>query len=386
MKILSIVAARPNFIKIAPFCRIISDYNKNCNNQKLIHVLVHSGQHYDLKMSDTFFNDLSIPYPDINLEIGSGTHAEQVGKTMIAFEKVLKKESPDWVIVVGDVNATLACALTAKQLKIKVCHIEAGLRSGDLNMPEEINRILTDRLSDLLLTPDVNSSKNLLKEAKFRNQISFVGNIMIDSLDYYREKAYSLSLSDIIKTNILNETKCIMRETVAENNFIIITLHRPSNVDNLEILKSFINFLYSISNFDFPLVWPVHPRAKKMLIQHNLWDDILNHPNMLLLEPIGYPQMLKMNMSAKVMITDSGGLQEECCVLGTPCLILRTCTERPLTLRKNGGTCVLVGEDIDLLKKEFYKSLKTKRSPHRPNLWDGETAIRCLNAILNFSD
>ena len=230
MKIISVVGARPNFMKIAPFIKEIQKYNLS-SKERIEHILVHTGQHYDDRMSKTFFEALEIPQADINLGIGSGTHAEQVGHTMIAFEKVLRIEKPDWVIVLGDVNATLACSVTAKKEHIKVCHIEAGLRSGDMDMPEEINRLVTDRLSDLLLTPDTLSIENLKKEGVTKKRMSFVGNIMIDTLEANREKATRLTIEQIIKENILSPSP---HHPTSFSNFAIITLHRPSNVDQYE--------------------------------------------------------------------------------------------------------------------------------------------------------
>ena len=245
MKIISVVGARPNFMKIAPFIHEINNYNKNSIN-KIEHILVHTGQHYDDRMSKLFFE---IPEADINLEVGSGSHAEQVGYTMIAFEKVLYEHQPDWVIVVGDVNATLACSVAAKKLHIKVCHIEAGLRSGDMKMPEEINRLVTDRLSDLLLTPDRLSSKNLYAEGIEDYKIKFVGNIMIDTLYAQKNKAEVLSKKSIIENNIYPNQN-IPNEI--KNPFVVVTLHRPSNVDEPIILSAivdfFINEVFAINN------------------------------------------------------------------------------------------------------------------------------------------
>jgi len=242
MKIISFVGARPNFMKIAPFCKAISCFNKIQSNEKIKHILVHTGQHYDIRMSEAFFKALGIPDPDINLEVGSGSHAEQVGNTMIAFEKVLLDQKPDWVVVVGDVNATLACSVTARKLNIKVCHIEAGLRSGDMFMPEEINRLVTDRLSDLLLTPDKISSENLRKEGVPENKIGFVGNIMIDTLEENREKAMQLKLETIIRSN-LAEGDLFENNTPHDGQYAVMTLHRPSNVDSREVFEPLVNFL-----------------------------------------------------------------------------------------------------------------------------------------------
>ena len=381
MKIISVVGARPNFMKIAPFCKAISVYNQNNPAKQITHILVHTGQHYDVRMSESFFESLGIPSPDVNLEIGSGSHAEQVGQTMIAFEKVLIEELPDWVIVVGDVNATLSCSVSAKKLNIKVCHIEAGLRSGDMTMPEEINRLVTDRLSDLLLTPDILSSENLRKEGTEESRICFVGNIMIDTLESNRAKASALSLDSIFKMNMA-EGCSLNGSKPKDGSYAVMTLHRPSNVDQREVLEPLMNFLMGEVTNDHPLIWPIHPRTRKQLINFGLWESIKNNGAILLLEPLGYHEMLRLNMGARIMLTDSGGLQEECCVLGTPCLTLRWNTERPVTLREHGGASVLVGNNVERIRKEYKDTLSLLRKPSRPDLWDGHTAERCLEAIL----
>ncbi len=398
MKIISVVGARPNFMKIAPFIKAIHHQNSteishpkkigiemtlNNGAGKIEHTLVHTGQHYDVRMSESFFQSLGIPNPDINLEIGSGTHAEQVGNTMMAFEKVCLEHKPDWVVVVGDVNATLACSVTAKKLNIKVCHIEAGLRSGDMTMPEEINRLVTDRLSDLLLTPDKLSIENLRNEGTAESRIQFVGNIMIDTLEANREKASALHLEDIFKQNIA--AGCTLPTIIpGDGTFAVMTLHRPSNVDSKEVFEPLINFLLGEVSGVHPLIWPIHPRARKQLEKFGLLDKVINHPGVILLEPVGYQEMLRLNMGARIMLTDSGGLQEECCVLGTPCLTLRWNTERPVTLREHGGASVLVGNNVERIRNEYKQTLSKGRQPSRPELWDGHTAMRCVEAIVNY--
>lgn len=380
MKILSVVGARPNFMKIAPFIEAINDFNK-LNNGGIKHTLVHTGQHYDVRMSEAFFRALRIPDPDVNMEIGSGSHAEQLGYTMIAFERVLLEEKPDWVIVVGDVNATLSCSIVAKKLNIKVCHIEAGLRSGDLTMPEEINRLVTDRLSDLLMTPDLISSENLKKEGIPPERIYFVGNIMIDTLESNREKAESLNLVDIINNNLLKDTSAPKKYPI-DNNYVVLTLHRPSNVDQENIFISLIKFLLEEVAKNHILIWTIHPRARKQLFNTGLWTEVLTNPSIIALEPVGYHEMLRLNMGARVIITDSGGLQEECCVLGTPCLTLRWNTERPVTLRENGGVSVLVGNNIDRIRNEYLATIRLNRVASRPDLWDGHTAGRIVEKLI----
>jgi UDP-N-acetylglucosamine 2-epimerase (non-hydrolysing) len=383
MKILSVVGARPNFMKISPFIKEINRFNmeleKN-SNEVINHILVHTGQHYDDRMSKSFFESLNIPNADINLNIGSGSHAEQVGKTMIAFEKVLEQEMPDWVIVVGDVNATLACSVTAKKLHIKVCHIEAGLRSGDIRMPEEINRLVTDRLSDLLLVPDRLSIENLRNEGVPDNKIVFIGNIMIDTLEVKRKHAEALFVESIISKNKLSNGV----NYTTPKKFALMTMHRPSNVDSKETLHPIIEFLLTDVTNKLSLIWPIHPRTQSRLKEFGLWEKLVANKNVFLLHPIGYIEMLKLNMASQIILTDSGGLQEESCVLGTPCLTMRWNTERPITLRENGGASVLVGNNIVQIRKAFFETLTLDRSPQKPELWDGNTANRCLEAILNY--
>ncbi len=381
MKIISVVGARPNFMKIAPFIKAINKYNEIAS-EKVEHLLVHTGQHYDDKMSKAFFNELNIPDADINLGIGSGTHAEQVGNTMIAFEKVVRTEKPDWVVVVGDVNATLACSVTAKKEHVRLCHIEAGLRSGDMKMPEEINRLVTDRLSDLLLTPDAISIDNLRKEGADEQRIRFVGNIMIDTLESNRHKAAQLDIERILTDNALNGDK--LNGVSGEKEYALLTMHRPSNVDKKEVFEPLIRFLLDEVAADMPLIWPIHPRAQKQLKAFGLWEEAVENDRLILLHPIGYHAMLKLNMEAKVILTDSGGLQEESTVLGTPCLTLRWNTERPVTLREHGGASVLVGNNVARIRKEYRHVLKMQRKETWPPLWDGKTAERCLQAVLAY--
>ena len=383
MKIISVVGARPNFMKIAPFIHEVIRHNKTHGNT-IHHTLVHTGQHYDDRMSKAFFEALNIPEADINLGIGSGTHAEQVGNTMISFEKVLMDKRPDWVIVLGDVNATLACSVTAKKLQIKVCHIEAGLRSRDMAMPEEINRLVTDRLSDLLLTPDTLSIANLKQEGVTDEQMSFVGNIMIDTLEANREKASQLSIDNILKENTIERQLNLSISASQLRSFALITLHRPSNVDTKEILEPLMCFLIDEVSNDMHIIWPIHPRTQKQLKTFGLWEEILINPKIILLYPLGYHELLRLNMDATIMLTDSGGLQEECTILGTPCLTLRWNTERPITLKEHGGASVLVGNNVEIIRKEYKETLNSNVKPIRPKLWDGNTAERCLKAILDY--
>lgn len=386
MKIMSVVGARPNFIKIAPFIRAIEDCNqKRESDIRLKNILVHTGQHYDDKMSRMFFSNLDISEPDINLGIGSGSHAEQVGRTMMAFEQIVRSVRPDWIVVVGDVNAACACSITAKKENVSLAHIEAGLRSYDMTMPEEVNRIVADRLSDLLFTPDPLSGDNLRSEGVAEEKIYCVGNIMIDTLEAQRKKVESLNIFQIIEQNIMPGSRGMHDERgtapLADRPYILVTMHRPSNVDDPEILASVLDFLMNEAARDMPVLWPVHPRTVKRMKDFDLWEGVLGCSNLILMGPLGYLEFLRLNMQSKLMLTDSGGLQEECCVLGTPCLTLRWNTERPVTLKKYGGTCTLVGNDLQQIREAYYEALKTERRPARPHLWDGKTAGRIVQAI-----
>lgn len=394
IKIMSVVGARPNFMKIAPFAHAIAAHNErqksDTGSQKskpssrnifIEHFLVHTGQHYDKAMSKSFFESLNIPHPDVDLEIGSGSHAEQVGRTMIEFEKVLLAQKPDWVVVVGDVNATAACSITAKKCHVKVAHIEAGLRSYDQCMPEEINRMVTDSISDLLLTPDEFANANLRKEGHSEEQIKFVGNIMIDTLEANRGKAAGLALDQIIGNNLIDSGFRFQASGLHENAFCVLTMHRPSNVDHKEVLQPLVRLLIDEVATELPLIWSVHPRTKKNLQQFGLWDEIVRSRNILLIHPIGYHEMLKLNMAARLMLTDSGGLQEESCVLGTPCITMRETTERPVTLVEHGGVSELTGPDPVKIRAAFKKFLNFDRKGHTPPLWDGKTAGRIVEVI-----
>ncbi|MFY0591768.1 non-hydrolyzing UDP-N-acetylglucosamine 2-epimerase [Roseivirga sp.] len=382
MKILSVVGARPNFMKVAPFIHEIQRYNRE-NDKVIEHILVHTGQHYDPSMSDIFFDRLKIPRPDFNLGIGSGGHGEQLGSTMIEFDNLLQNVHPDWVVVIGDVNATLSCSVIAKRHHIKVCHIESGLRSFDKRMPEEINRMVTDSISDLLLTPDNISSDNLRKEGKSEKNIQFVGNIMIDTLVNNVEEARLFNTNDIIENNrFKNDKKRTFK--VEEGSFGLMTLHRPSNVDHYEVLSDFIKTLDQTICPKLPIVLPLHPRTEKQLKTFDLWDKFNAIENLILLKPIGYLELLKLNTIAKLFISDSGGIQEECTYLGTPCITLRDSTERPITLKEHGGVSVLVGTNICLLETSFEEFLNKERQPQKPQYWDGRTAGRCLKAIQDY--
>ncbi len=385
IKVMSVIGARPNFIKISPFIKAVDAYNNSSpsNYMEIKHTIVHTGQHYDEKMSGNFFKDLGIKTPDVNLGIGSGSHAEQVGKTMIAFEKILHTMKPDWVVLVGDVNATCACSITAKKEQIKVAHIEAGLRSGDMSMPEEINRLVTDRLADLLLTPDRISNENLYREGIATDKVKFVGNIMIDTLENYRAAAKSLNPNEIVNKALIDGQT--FSKNLASDPYGVITLHRPSNVDEPSTIIKIVQFLIDEASLKLPLIWPIHPRTRKQLEKLGLFSQLLKENRLIIVEPLGYLQMLCLNMTAKIILTDSGGLQEECCVLGTPCLTLRWNTERPITLKEHGGASVLVGNDIGSIRREFFDTLAQERKPQRPVLWDGHTAERIVECLIEYT-
>jgi UDP-N-acetylglucosamine 2-epimerase (non-hydrolysing) len=303
---------------------------------------------------------------------------------MPAFERVVKSWKPDWIVVVGDVNATCAASITAKKEHVQLAHIEAGLRSRDRTMPEEINRIVTDRLSDLLFTPDEEADQNLRKEGVPESAIHRVGNIMIDTLEANRPKAARLKLTDVISRNLVPgrtdlDTSCLSK------GYAVLTLHRPSNVDDPGILESLVRFFVDELTQTMPLLWTLHPRTRKQLETLGLWKTIVSCPALFLLEPLGYLEMLKLNLDARIMLTDSGGLQEECCVLGTPCITLRENTERPITLRQNGGTAELAGHDIAEIRRLFSAMKDASRHESRPPLWDGRTAERIVEVFLKLA-
>ena len=365
MKILNIASARPNFMKVAPLLR---EYK---NHQEIEAKLLHTGQHYDYEMSKIFFDELGIPEPDFHLGVGSGTHAEQTAKVMTAFEKVLLREQPDWVVVVGDVNPTMACTIVANKMGIKVAHVEAGLRSYDRKMPEEINRILTDSIADLLLTPSIDGNMNLIKEGIPQERIRFVGNIMIDTLFNMRERS--------------DESTLLADLGISPKEYGLVTLHRPSNVDQEETLHNFVDILDKTSR-DLPLVWPVHPRSKNRAKEFGLWQRLNDIESLHLLEPVGYLDNVSLMSNARFVLTDSGGIQEETTALGVPCLTARENTERPITITE--GTNTLVGTDPEVILDHIEKHLKNKMASTtelpKPLYWDGKTANRIVDAILKY--
>ena len=354
MRIITIVGARPQFIKIAPVVRV-------CRQAGIPHQLVHTGQHYDYEMSKVFFDELDIPTPDYFLGAGSGTHAEQTAKVMVEFERVCLRERPDVVVVVGDVNSTLACSVTAKKLNIKVAHVEAGLRSSDMSMPEEINRIVADSISDYLFVTERSGIENLRREGKDENQIFFVGNIMIDTL--YR------SLKKLIHPQ--NQKK-------GNTPYAVVTLHRPSNVDAKEKLKDILMALGEISN-DIHIYFPMHPRTKKNITKFRL-NSIINNAQITMLAPLPYLEFLGLWKDAALVITDSGGIQEETTALGIPCFTIRDNTERPITIAEGSNT--LVGTTRTEILEAYKRFQNSERKEGRiPELWDGKTAQRIIRIL-----
>ena len=367
MKILNIVGARPNFMKMNP---IIKAMDKHPDIIK--YLLIHTGQHYDMKMSKAFFDDLGMPIPDIDLGVGSGSHAEQTAKIMVEFEKVCLKEFPDLVIVVGDVNSTMACTITAKKLGIKVAHVEAGLRSRDMRMPEEINRLCTDVLCDYLFTTDRFANENLLAEGVAEERIVFVGNVMIDTLMKYRQMAAKLD--------------GISRLGLTPGKYATLTMHRPSNVDDKDTFNGILASLKKISK-DLPIIFPIHPRTRKMAERFGL-SDYFNYGDKVegiwLTEPLGYLEFMHLNMHAQMVLTDSGGLQEETTVLGVPCITMRHNTERPITCEI--GTNAIVGNDpkkiMTAARKVLDGNWKTGKIPEK---WDGRAAERIVEWLVRQS-
>lgn len=359
MKLIAVAGARPNFMKIAPLVHELRH-----NETDVQFCLVHTGQHYDYDMSKVFFDEFDISEPDYFLEAGSGSHAVQTAKIMREFEGVCLKEKPDLVLVVGDVNSTLACSVTAKKLNTPVAHVEAGLRSGDRSMPEEINRIVTDSISDLLFVTEESGMKNLKNEGKKDDQIFFVGNIMIDSLHYCLKK---LGPGNKAHSSI--------------NDYAVVTLHRPSNVDHKERLGEILEALSEISK-DMPVYFPIHPRTEKNIDQFKLKDK-LKDTNIELRTPMSYFEFLALWRHAKLVLTDSGGLQEETTALGVPCFTLRDNTERPITIDKGSNT--LVGATKKGILDTYYQFKSATKPKYKiPDLWDGKTAARILDVLRQY--
>jgi UDP-N-acetylglucosamine 2-epimerase (non-hydrolysing) len=362
-RILSVVGARPNFMKVAPIHRAF----QTPHYALLIeHQIVHTGQHYDAAMSDAFFNDLEMPAPAYFLGVGSGSHAEQTAKVMVGFEKVCLEAKPALVLVVGDVNSTIAATLTAKKLDIPVAHVEAGLRSFDRTMPEELNRIATDALCDYAFVTEQSGVDNLLRENFQKAHCYLVGNTMIDSLYFALPKARE---SAILQTVGVNAQK-----------YVLATLHRPSNVDEPAQLRALVDILTETAR-EYAVVFPIHPRTRKNIQEFGLSDVLAASPNIHLIEPQGYINFLALMMNAKLVMTDSGGVQEETTALGVPCLTLRTTTERPITCEL--GTNILVQPETEAIRTALHNALHTSpKLASVPPLWDGKAAERICEILL----
>lgn len=361
MKIISVVGARPNFMKIAPLHRAFSKINS------IESKIVHTGQHYDERMSEIFFTQLELPKPDYYLGVGSGSHAEVTAKVMIAFEKIIIAENPDMVVVVGDVNSTLACAIVTKKLNIPLTHVEAGLRSGDRTMPEEINRIMTDSIADFLFVTEESGLKFLKQEGIPDARIFFVGNVMIDSLVFYSEKASALDLLQPLG--------------MKKEEYVLMTIHRPSNVDHLTKLETILEIIQNTAE-KLKVLFPIHPRTIKRLKSFNLWEKLNAIKGLEILEPQGYLQFLNLMQNAKMIITDSGGIQEESTYLRVPCITLRDNTERPITI--DLGTNQLIPDlNISQIDYAVNKILsKDEVQSTIPPLWDGKAADRISNQLV----
>jgi UDP-N-acetylglucosamine 2-epimerase (non-hydrolysing) len=393
LKILSVVGARPNFIKVAAICEAIKGVNSLASAKQIHHVLVHTGQHYDNNMSNSFFNDLELPKPDLCLGVGSASHSAQTARIMERFESVVLNEQPHLVLVVGDVNSTAACALVAKKTWCqgdqgardfipKLAHVEAGLRSFDRTMPEEINRIVTDSISDYLFTTEESANQNLVHEGIPAERIFFVGNVMIDTLLRHRSKAKeSTILQDLLLANG-SEVK----------PYAILTLHRPANVDDKRIFCHMLDSFLDISK-RMPVIFPAHPRTLKRIQDQDLGDYFVDHfvqgpepwnsrVRIQLVPPLGYLDFLHLMSEARVVLTDSGGIQEETTILGVPCITLRDSTERPVTLEH--GTNVLVGADPEKIITEFDRVYCNGQKLNRsPRYWDGNAAKRIIKVLVD---
>ncbi len=362
MKVLNIVGARPNFMKVAPLHRAFLQH-PNVTSK-----VIHTGQHYDERMSTIFFDQLELPKPDYYLGVGSGSHAVITAKIMMEFEKIVEQEKPDLVLVVGDVNSTLACALVTKKLNIKLAHVEAGLRSGDRGMPEELNRIMTDSISDYLFVTEQSGMINLAKENVPDEKVFFVGNVMIDSLCSYQEKA--------VKMELLEKLGLTKKE------YILMTMHRPANVDQADKIRTVVEMIAGVCQ-RMPVVLPLHPRTAKHLKKYGLEERFRSIPNLTILEPQGYLEFLNLMTNAALIVTDSGGIQEESTFLRVPCLTLRNSTERPVTITL--GTNVLIPElDAEKILAVVDQTLQRKQIDSIiPPLWDGKAATRIVGYLLN---
>ena len=364
LKVINVVGARPNFMKVAPIVEAMKRREREFSP-----FIVHTGQHYDSMMSDAFLRDLELPQPDVDLNVGSASHAAQTAAVMERFEPVVLREKPDWVLVVGDVNSTLACALVCAKLGVKVGHVEAGLRSRDRSMPEEINRVLTDQIADLLFTPSEDADQNLRAEGVPDERIRLVGNIMIDSLFEHLARAKESTIREDLG--------------VADQDYAVLTLHRPTNVDKPKTFSRILDALDEIGQ-SLPIIFPVHPRTRKTIGELGLTERVNGNSNLRMIEPLGYLDFLGLYSRARLVMTDSGGLQEETTVLGIPCLTLRENTERPITVEL--GTNTIVGTDRDKITTAAFAALNGSITSDRrvPPLWDGHTADRILDALSSF--
>jgi UDP-N-acetylglucosamine 2-epimerase (non-hydrolysing) len=371
-KLILVAGARPNFMKIAPLMHAMQ------NHPSIQPVLVHTGQHYDVKMSGQFFEELNIPAPDMNLEVGSASHAVQTARIMEGFEKVCLDEKPDAVLVVGDVNSTAACTLVASKMGITTIHYEAGLRSNDRTMPEEINRLVTDAISDVFITTSVDADENLLKENIPAEKIHMLGNLMIDSLVAQLPKAQQTELV----FRLLNKDKSIQLGTdFKEKQYGVLTFHRPGNVDDKESLTNLVKLWGEISE-KIPLVFPVHPRTYKNIVQFGLQPIIDSYSNLFFIEPLGYLQFIHLVSRAAFALTDSGGIQEETTYLNIPCLTVRPNTERPVTVWEGSNKLIKIQDILD--EVELILQGKGKRGT-TPKYWDGHTADRIVKLLESIS-
>lgn len=358
MTILNVVGARPNFMKVAPLHRALEE------TDHFHSVIVHTGQHYDAQMSEIFFEQLELPRPDVYLGVGSGSHAQQTARVMTDFEEVVEEVQPDLVVVVGDVNSTLACALVATKLHVPVAHVEAGLRSGDRRMPEEINRLLTDRIAQYLFVTERSGVEHLHQEGASDDHICFVGNLMIDSLVDFREKAS--------ETNVIDDLG------LEEGRYALMTMHRPANVDHKKGVCKLLRIIQGISD-DRPVVFPIHPRTWNRFEEFGLSEKLASVDSLRLLEPLGYLEFLRLMETAAVVVTDSGGIQEETTFLGIPCLTVREHTERPVTVRL--GTNELVSLNPPEVVRRARRVAEKDPCTHRPPKWDGNTAKRIVDVL-----
>lgn len=359
MCIIHVVGARPNLMKIAPIMEQLGQY------PQIAQILLHTGQHYDYTMSKIFFEQLGLPEPDIYLGVGSASHAQQTARIMVGFEQVLVEYRPDLVLVVGDVNSTLACAITAAKLRVPLAHVEAGLRSFDRQMPEEINRIVTDVLSDYLFTACMDANENLRREGIPEEKIFFVGNVMIDTLLKYKDEALRLDT--------------LAQHGLRAKGYAVLTLHRPSNVDEREVLRGILEALAVLQEHT-KIIFPGHPRTVKMLKEFELWEMAMSLPDLLLIEPLGYLEFLNLVANARFVLTDSGGVQEETTFLGIPCLTLRENTEWLVTVRE--GTNKVIGSERDAIVAESLRLLSAREERGKPpDLWDGQASVRIARLI-----